>query len=257
MADRKNILEAFVRAFGCRFRDLRRFGLNGDRMIKAVIFDMDGLLLDTEKLLVRFWVRAANEMGFPMTREHALSLRSLHRSFAVPYLKELFGENFDYKTVRTRRMELMNEYLSDHPLELKDGACELLSYLNENNIPAAVCTATDLERAVDYLSGAGIFERFDKIISAVMVERGKPAPDVYLYAARQLGLMPEECMALEDSPNGVRSAAGAGCVTVMIPDLTEPDSELEKLIFARAGSLGEVVDIIDKFGVIRREECRG
>ncbi|MDE7230788.1 MAG: HAD family phosphatase [Oscillospiraceae bacterium] len=215
-------------------------------MIKAAIFDMDGLLLDTEKLLVRFWVQAANEFGFPMKREHALSLRSLHRSFAVPYLKELFGENFDYKTVRTRRMELMNDYLSDHPLVLKDGADELLSYLNKNDIPAAVCTATDPERAKDYLSRVGIFERFDKIISAAMVKRGKPAPDVYLYAARQLGLLPEECMALEDSPNGVKSAADAGCVTVMIPDLTEPDSELEKLIYARADSLGCVIDLIEK-----------
>ncbi len=226
-------------------------------MIKAVIFDMDGLLLDTEKLLVRFWVQAANEAGFPMTRDHALSLRSLHRSFAIPYLKELFGEGFDYKTVRTRRMELMNEYLSDHPLELKDGAAALLSYLNKSGIPAAVCTATDLERARDYLSRVEIFERFDKIISAAMVERGKPAPDVYLYAVRQLGLLSEECLALEDSPNGVKSAAGAGCVTVMVPDLTGPDSELEKLIYACADSLGHVIDIIEKIGVERREVSRG
>lgn len=213
-------------------------------MIKAVIFDMDGLLLDTEKLLVRFWVQAANESGFPMTKEHALSLRSLHRRFAVPYLRELFGESFDYITVRTRRMELMNEYLSHEPLELKNGAVELLSYLNENKIPAAVCTATDYERAKDYLSRVGIFGCFDKIVCATMVEYGKPAPDVYLYAARQLDLAPGECMALEDSPNGVRSAAAAGCATVMVPDLTKPDEELQKLIFACADSLGGVIEIM-------------
>ena len=107
-------------------------------IVKAVIFDMDGLLLDTEKLLVRFWVQAANEAGFPMTHENALSIRSLHRMFAIPYLQGLFGEDFDYVKIRSRRMELMNEYLSNHPLELKDGARELLEYLNEKSIPAAV-----------------------------------------------------------------------------------------------------------------------
>lgn len=216
-------------------------------MIKSVIFDMDGLLLDTEKLLVRFWVNAANEFGYPMTREQALYLRSLHRSFAVPYLKELFGEKFDYLAVRARRMELMREYLSDNPLELKGGATELLTYLNKKKIPAAVCTATDQERARDYLSRVGILDRFDKIICAAMVEQGKPMPDIYLYAARELGLKPSECLALEDSPNGVKSAAGAGCVTVMIPDLTETDGELADLIYARADSLGDVIEIIESF----------
>ena len=215
-------------------------------MINAVIFDMDGLLLDTEKLLVRFWVQAAAESGYPMTREQALELRSMHRSFAIPYLQGLFGEGFDYAVVRSRRMELMREYLSHEPLELKNGAFELLTYINSRKIPAAVCTATDLDRARDYLSKVGIFGHFDKIICAAMVERGKPMPDIYLYAAKELGLDPKECLALEDSPNGVRSAAGAGCVTVMVPDLTEPDDELAKMIYARVNSLGEVCGLIEK-----------
>ncbi len=206
---------------------------------------MDGLILDTEKLLVRFWVQAANEMGFPMTRENALYLRSLHRSYAIPYLKERFGEEFDYLKVRGRRMELMREYLSDNPLELKPGAVELLDHLNKRGIPAAVCTATDYERASDYLAQVGIFDRFDKIICAAMVKRGKPSPDIYLYAAEQLGLPAGECMALEDSPNGVRSAAGAGCVTVMVPDLTQPDAELLELIDEKADSLADVIGILE------------
>lgn len=218
-------------------------------MVKAVIFDMDGLLLDTEKLLVRYWVQAANEFGYPMTREHALELRSMHRSFAVPYLKGLFGEGFDYIAVRSRRMELMREHLSHEPLELKSGAEELLTYINDRKIPAAVCTATDPERARDYLTAVGIYEHFDRIICATMVERGKPMPDIYLYAAKELELVPGECLALEDSPNGVRSACGAGCVTVMIPDLTEPDEGLAKMIYARADSLSGVCGIIDRLNL--------
>ncbi len=220
--------------------------VEGSGMVKAVIFDMDGLLLDTEKLLVRFWVQAANEAGFPMEREHALAIRSLHRKFAIPYLRGLFGEEFDYVKIRSRRMELMNGYLSENPLELKRGAKELLTFLNGSGIPAAIATATDLERTRDYLTQMGIFGCFDKIVCATMVEEGKPKPDIYMYAARELGLETRECMALEDSPNGVRSAASAGCVTVMVPDLTPPDGELSSLAYACANSLEEVIGLIEQ-----------
>ena len=215
-------------------------------MVKAVIFDMDGLILDTEKLLVKYWCQAANEAGFSMQREHALNIRSLHRRFAIPYLQGLFGEEFDYVKIRNRRMELMTEALAENGLELKDGVRELLAFLKEQGIPAAIATATDLERTKDYLGRVGIFEQFDRIVCATMVEYGKPKPDIYLYAAQQLGLQPCECMALEDSPNGVRSAASAGCVTVMVPDLTQPDEELGALIYAKADSLTDVIGIIQR-----------
>ncbi len=216
-------------------------------MIKAVIFDMDGLILDTEKLLVKFWCEAAAEYGFPMRREQALHIRSLARKFAIPYLKEQFGEEFDYFKVRTRRMELMRSYISEHGLDVKKGITPLLDYLKEHNIPAAVATATDYERTEDYLTKAGLFGRFDKIICASMVECGKPMPDIYIYAAKQLGLEANECAALEDSPNGVKSACAAGCVTVMVPDLTPPDDELLSMVYAVAGSLEDVRAIIENY----------
>lgn len=181
-----------------------------------------------------------------MQREHALHIRSLARKFAIPYLQSVFGEGFDYVKIRSRRMELMAEELSRTGLELKAGIGELLAYLGEKGIPAAVATATDYERTRDYLTKAGIFECFDKIVCAAMVENGKPKPDIYLYAAERLGLPPSECMALEDSPNGVRSAAEAGCITVMVPDLTPPDEELKKFIFAQADSLADIAKIIEK-----------
>lgn len=214
-------------------------------MIKAVIFDMDGLIFDTEKLLVKYWCQAANEFGFPMEREHALGIRSLARKFAIPHLQGIFGEEFDYVKIRTRRMELMSAHLSENGLETKAGIHELLDYLKAHNIPAAIATATDYERTKDYLTRAGLFERFDKIVCATMVESGKPKPDIYIYAAQQLGFEPSECLALEDSPNGVRSASSAGCITVMVPDLTEPDEEISGLIYAKATSLSDVTKIVD------------
>lgn len=215
-------------------------------MVRAVIFDMDGLILDTERLLVKYWCQAANEAGFPMQREHALNIRSLARKFAIPYLQGIFGEEFDYAKIRSRRMELMTEALQREGLQLKKGIHELLSYLRENGIPAAIATATDYERTKDYLTKAGIFGCFDRIVCATMVESGKPKPDIYLYAAQQLGLPAGECMALEDSPNGVRSASAAGCITVMVPDLTLPDEEISSLIYAKADSLADVARIIER-----------
>ena len=215
-------------------------------MIKAVIFDLDGLILDTEKLLVKFWCQAANEAGFPMQTEHALHIRSLGRKFAIPYLSEVFGPEFDYINIRSRRMELMAEHIHEHGLEKKPGLEELLNFLQKNRIPAAVATATDKLRAEKYLQQTGLLHYFSCVICAAMVENGKPKPDIYLFAASRLGLKPQECMALEDSPNGVRAASSAGCVTVMIPDLTEPDDEVIPLIYTSVKSLADVPAIIKK-----------
>ena len=161
-------------------------------MIKAVIFDMDGLILDTEKLLVKYWCQAANEAGFPMQREHALNIRSLARKFAIPYLQGIFGENFDYVKIRSRRMELMKEHIAAHGLETKPGITTLLDYLDSRGIPAAIATATDIQRTEDYLGKVGLLGRFSRIVCAAMVESGKPKPDIYLYAAQQLGLPANE-----------------------------------------------------------------
>ena len=99
-------------------------------------------------------------------------------------------------------------------------------------IHRAISTANDIERAEKYLKKIGLYGYFDKIICAPMVEHGKPAPDVYEFACSELKLAPEECMAVEDSPNGVKSAYSAGCKVVMVPDLTQPDEELKKMLFA-------------------------
>lgn len=215
-------------------------------MIKGVIFDMDGLLLDSERLYVRFWIEAARFYGYPMELHHALGMRSLGRSFAVKKIKEYFGEDADYYAIREKRVELMDEYIKLNGIDKKKGAEKLLSYLKENGYKTAVATATPVKRAEEYLEKAGLLPYFDKVISAHMVQNGKPAPDIYLYAAKSLELSPNECMALEDSPNGVASASSAGCKTVMVPDLDLPDEKTKSRLFGIADDLTQVIDLIKK-----------
>ena len=150
-------------------------------MIKAVIFDMDGLMIDTEKLLMRFWIESAQSFGFNMTKEDVLSIRSLAGKYTEIKLKKRFGNSFDYKAVRARRIELMNAYILKNGIEKKKGLDELLNYL-KGKYRISVATATDYERTEIYLKKAGVWGFFDKVICGPKVDNGKTAPDIYLKA---------------------------------------------------------------------------
>ncbi|MCH5342380.1 MAG: HAD family phosphatase [Acetatifactor sp.] len=214
-------------------------------MIQAVIFDMDGTLIDTEKYYRRCWPKALAAFGYHMTDEQALILRSLGRPFAITQLKTWFGEQLDYHAVREKRKEFVEECIDREGISLKPGALELLQSLRRRRITTAIATATDMERTERYLKKVRIFEYFDKLISATMVKEGKPSPDIYLYACEQLKLKPNQCIAVEDSPNGVRSAYRAGCRVVMVPDQTEPDDNLQECLWACVDHLTDIEKILE------------
>lgn len=214
-------------------------------MIKAVIFDMDGVLIDTEKHYYAAWCQAAREAGFDFKAEHALMLRSCDAKLASELMKNIFGDSFDYYKIRERRRFLVKERLHKHGLELKPGVNEIMSFLHEREIKTAVATATPIELTKQHLQQLGIYDLFDCVVSAKEVENGKPAPDVYLYACSRIGEKPSECIAVEDSPNGILSAYKAGCKPVMVPDLTQPDKELKEYLYALANNLSELKSVID------------
>ena len=214
-------------------------------MIRAVLFDMDGTLIDTEKYYRVFWPKAMAEFGYHMTDEQVLSMRSLGRPFAPARLKEWFGEELDYYAVRVRRTEMMEAQLDIDGIQLKPGAVEILEELRRRGILAAVATATPPERTEKYLGLTGIRPYFSKIISATQVKEGKPSPDIYLYACEQLGLAPEECMAVEDAPNGILAAYRAGLRVVMVPDQTQPTEELQGMLYANVDRLDDLTRCLD------------
>ena len=210
------------------------------RPADAVIFDMDGTLTDTEKYYQQAWPEALAHFGYEVTPERVLEFRSLGRPFAPQKFKEWFGEDFDYDMVRDYRRSLVRNLIEINGIPLKKGVVEILKWLIENGITTAIATANEYPRTKRYLDKLGLGGYFDKIICADMVKLGKPAPDIYIYACRELGIAPDRAFAVEDSPNGVRSAYDAGCKVIMVPDLTEPDDELMKLLYARVDDLWEI-----------------
>ena len=213
-------------------------------LIKGVIFDMDGVLVDSERLYLRFWREACASFGLELSETNGLALRSNSPEEAIPKFKAWFGETVDYMQIRELRRKLMAEHIDKYGVELKPGAAELADYLKSHGIKIALATASPIKRAEHYLSPHGLFDKFDAVVGGGMVAKGKPAPDTYICAASLLNLPCKKCMAVEDSPSGIISAHTAGCVTVMIPDLTPPQDELLPMIDYVCENLGELRNIL-------------
>ena len=199
------------------------------KAIRGVLFDMDGVVLDTEKLYARFWMEAAQALGYPMTYAQALGMRSLNAAAGQAKLESYFGPGVSREKMRAKRVELMDTYVKVHGVEAKPGIRQLLMYLKARGIQTAIATSSPMRRATDYLSRLGLEELFDCICSGHDVKQGKPAPDIYLHAAASIGVPPENCLAVEDSPAGIMSAYRAGCMPVLVPDLDGSDEEMRRI----------------------------
>jgi len=207
----------------------------------AVIFDMDGLMLDTEPLAARAWGEAAAALGvdFDMTLAQAM----IGRNFAdcATMLRARYAAPYPFDALLGSWHTAYDAIVAREGLVLKPGLRELLEWLEAHAIPRAVATSTRRDRARIKLEHTGLLPRFQGLVGGDEVARGKPAPDIYLEAARRIGIDVATCVALEDSEPGIRAALAAGMTAIMVPDLHPPSPELEALDVEVLPSLREVL----------------
>ena len=217
------------------------------KSIRGVLFDMDGVILDTEKLYLRFWREAAGFFGYEMTEQQALGMRSLNKEAGQAKLESYFGPGVSRAALRDKRVELMDAYTEQNGVEVKPGVFQLLEYLRERKIPAAITTSSPMSRVRRYLEPLGLWDQFDRLCSGHDVPCGKPAPDIYLYGAQAIEVPPDMCIAIEDSYAGIVSASCAGCFPIMVPDLDEPDEKTENLLYAKCDSLLDIISLLEQW----------
>ena len=220
--------------------------LQADRREKVcgVLFDMDGVVIDSERLFTRFWIESAADLGFPMTREQALQLRSLRREQGIEKMEAFFGPAANFDAIRAHRIELMEAHIARYGVDEKPGLRELLALLKEKNLPCAITSSSALAVVRERLGRLGILEGFTALCSGTDVPNGKPFPDIYLAGAAAIGVAPEMCLAIEDSPTGLEAAWRAGCMGVFVPDQDQPDDVTLSRCFARADSLLDVMELL-------------
>ncbi|MDB5890866.1 MAG: phosphatase [Polaromonas sp.] len=213
-------------------------------VVEAVIFDMDGLLLNTEALARQALQLAGDEVGVPLTEAFCASLIGVPVDSCRQLLFEAYGPHAPADALFAASTRHLKAQIDAGMMMLKPGALELLAYLDEQAIPRAVATSSVREKALHHLERAGIADRFDAILTRSDVPRGKPYPDLYLAAAQALGTAPANCLALEDSYNGVRAAHAADIAVIMVPDLLPATPEMHIKCLAVYPDLHGVADLL-------------
>lgn len=213
---------------------------------KAVVFDMDGVLFDTEKLCMDSWNMIAGECGIRDMQEIFMQCVGRNANDTRTLILNHYGQDFPYDDFCKETSKWFREQIEQNGMPVKPGVRELLKYLKENDYRVGLASSTKRESVISHLRNAGILDYFEVIIGGDMVEHSKPEPDIYLLACREMDVAPEAACAIEDSPNGIRSAHRAGMKPIMVPDLIAPDEEMEQLSFRIFRDLIEVKEFLSK-----------
>jgi HAD superfamily hydrolase (TIGR01509 family) len=212
--------------------------------MKAVFFDLDGLLLDTERIAISTFVGSCREFGFDPDLQVYYKCIGTTFSRVKEILTDGYGETFPLDAIAEVWSKKFYEETSDKPIPLKTGALSLLQYLEKEKFKQAVVTSTDQESARRWLANTGVLHFFDFVVGGDQTSKAKPNPEIYLMACHKLDEKPLNCLALEDSDNGVLSAVNAGLVVIQVPDLVQPSADVRALGHRIAKSLAEVQEIL-------------
>lgn len=205
-----------------------------------IIFDMDGLMFDTERVFIKAWDFAGEKIGIGKAGFMVYKTLGMNIATAYTVWKEEFGDSYNQEDLRKYTKEFLKRYYDEHTVPVKYGLYVLLDYLRDNEAKMVVATSSPRWEVENHLKNAGVSHYFMDIVCGDMVQRSKPAPDIYLKACEILEAVPKDCFALEDSKNGLLSAYKAGCRPVMVPDLWQPDEETLKIITAKYDNLAQV-----------------
>ena len=219
--------------------------------MKAVVFDMDGVLFDTERLCMEAWVAVAKERGLPGMEEIFPKCIGCNANGSKRFVLEAYGEDFDYEGFRKQASAWFWDYIDKNGLPVKPGAGEILEWLKEDGWTVGLASSTRQSTVLSHLEQAGLRQYFSAVVTGDMVEHGKPDPEIYLLACERLSAQPSQTYAIEDSPHGIRAAHAAGMMPLMVPDMLAPDGEMRSL------SLEIFEDLYGVMEYLRRKSSQG
>lgn len=220
---------------------------------RGVIFDMDGLIFDSERIIMGAWEEMGRQLGYEAFGRNIFHTLGMNQEGRRSYFLKTYGEGFPYESFQEGYRELVRKQVKEQGLPVKRGLQELLEYLEKKGTPMAVGTSSSRAYTLEKLREAGIDKYFSAVICGDMVEHSKPHPEIYQRASSALGIRPEEALVLEDSRNGIRAALAAGASVIWIPDLVTELPEEEPYLTARFDHLGQVPLWLDRIRTAEAE----
>lgn len=219
--------------------------IKNNKAYKAVVFDMDGVIFDSERACMETWIALADKYGLTNIEEAFLACTGTTDARTKEIMLERYGEDFPYDEYAKETSRMFHEKNDYGNLPMKKGVKELLKFLKDNNIKIALASSTRRQTVEKELKWAEILNYFDVLVCGDMVSRSKPNPDIYLKACEELQVSPKEAFAIEDSYNGIRSAYNGELRPIMVPDLLPPTDEMREKSEVILEDLLKVIDYLD------------